>query len=227
MGPKTCQHCALLILHRIPLCSCLFSKTFLILYPRWRLLTLLWSSFHDVCKSNHYALYLKCIQCCDVNYISVKLEEGKRKTLLSITHPESLWSVTISESESVCWLSRVWLCDPVDCIARQAPPSVGFSRQEYWSGLPFLSTRDLPDPGIKLVPPALQADSLPAQPTYTEVPAKHYTPKALNLHVSSSRLCSWESHFLSLALVPLIQSIRFLHHSPGCCQHSKWNQLQR
>ena len=43
---------------------------------------------------------------------------------------------------------------------------------------------------------------------------------ALNLHVSSSQLCSWESHFLSLALVPLIQSIRFLHHSPGCGQHS-------
>ena len=44
------------------------------------------------------------------------------------------------------------------------PPSMGFSRQEYWSGLPFPSPGDLPDPGIKPRPPALQADSLPAEP---------------------------------------------------------------
>ena len=46
-------------------------------------------------------------------------------------------------------------------VARQAPLSVGFSRQEYWSGLPFPSPGDLPDPGIKPRSPALQADSLP------------------------------------------------------------------
>ena len=45
-------------------------------------------------------------------------------------------------------------------IAHQAPLSMGFSRQEYWSGLPFLSPGDLPDPGIEPVSPALQADSL-------------------------------------------------------------------
>jgi len=39
-----------------------------------------------------------------------------------------------------------------------------FSRQEYWSGLPFLSPGDLPDPGIKLGSPALQADALPSEP---------------------------------------------------------------
>ena len=44
----------------------------------------------------------------------------------------------------------------VDC---QAPPSMGFSRQEYWSGLPFLSPGDLPNPGIKPGSPTLQADS--------------------------------------------------------------------
>ena len=43
------------------------------------------------------------------------------------------------------------LCDPIDCslVAHQAPLSMGFSRQEYWSGLPFPSPGDLPDPGIK------------------------------------------------------------------------------
>ena len=42
-------------------------------------------------------------------------------------------------------------------VARQAPLSVGFPRQEYWSGLPFPPPGDLPDPGIEPVPPALQA----------------------------------------------------------------------
>ena len=45
-------------------------------------------------------------------------------------------------------------------IAHQAPLSMGFPRQEYWSGLPFPSPGDLPDPGIKPMCPALQADSL-------------------------------------------------------------------
>ena len=45
-------------------------------------------------------------------------------------------------------------------VARQAPLSMVFSRQEYWSGLPFLSPGYLPDPGIELGSPALQADSL-------------------------------------------------------------------
>ena len=42
--------------------------------------------------------------------------------------------------------------------------SMGFSRQEYWSGLPFPSPGDLPDPGIKPRSPALQTDALPSEP---------------------------------------------------------------
>ena len=48
-------------------------------------------------------------------------------------------------------------------VARQAPLSMRFSRQEYWSGLPFPSPGDLPDPGIELRPPALQAGSFPTE----------------------------------------------------------------
>ena len=44
------------------------------------------------------------------------------------------------------------------------PLSMGFSRQEYWNGLPFTSPGDLPDPGIKPRSPALQADPLPTEP---------------------------------------------------------------
>ena len=48
-------------------------------------------------------------------------------------------------------------------IACQVPLSIGFSRQEYWSGLPFPSPGDFPDPGIEPKSPALQADSLPTE----------------------------------------------------------------
>ena len=55
---------------------------------------------------------------------------------------------------------------------------MGFSRQEYWSGLPFPSPGDLPDPGIKPIAPELQADSLQSEPpgkprTLSVLDAKH------------------------------------------------------
>ena len=49
-------------------------------------------------------------------------------------------------------------------VAHRVPVSMEFSRQEYWSGLPFPSPVFLPDPGIKSGSPALQADSLPSEP---------------------------------------------------------------
>ena len=55
--------------------------------------------------------------------------------------------------------SCLTLCYPMDC-SLQAPLSMGFSRQEYWSSLPFPSLGDLPDPVIEPRSPALQADSL-------------------------------------------------------------------
>ena len=54
------------------------------------------------------------------------------------------------------------LCNPMES-SHQAPLSVGFSRQGYYSGLPFPSPGDLPNPGIEPVSPALQADSLPTE----------------------------------------------------------------
>ena len=55
------------------------------------------------------------------------------------------------------------LCDPWTVVG-QTPPSMGFSRQEYWTGLPCPSPGDLPDSGIKPGSPALQAESLPSEP---------------------------------------------------------------
>ena len=53
--------------------------------------------------------------------------------------------------------------DPMDYIAHQVPLSMGVSRQEYWSGLPFPSPRCLPDSGVEPWFPALRADSLPSE----------------------------------------------------------------
>ena len=61
-------------------------------------------------------------------------------------------------------LSCVQLFETPWTVAHQAPPSMEFSRQEYWSGLPFPSPGHLPDPGIKPRSPTLQADALPSEP---------------------------------------------------------------
>ena len=61
-------------------------------------------------------------------------------------------------------LSRVQLFATPWTVVHQAPPSVGFSRQEYWSGLPFPSPGDLPDPEIEPGSPALWADALLSKP---------------------------------------------------------------
>ena len=61
-------------------------------------------------------------------------------------------------------LSHVQLFATPWTIAHQTPLSMGFSRQEYWSGLPFPSPGDLPKPGIEPGSPALQADALSSEP---------------------------------------------------------------
>ena len=60
--------------------------------------------------------------------------------------------------------SRVQLFVTLWTVVYQAPPSMGFFRQEYWSGFPFLSPGDLPDPGIGPGSPTLQTDASPSEP---------------------------------------------------------------
>ena len=66
--------------------------------------------------------------------------------------------------EEVESLSRVQLFVTPWTVAYKASLSMEFSRQAYWSGLPFPSPGDLPDPGIEPGSPALQADTLPSEP---------------------------------------------------------------
>ena len=74
-------------------------------------------------------------------------------------------------------LSCVWLFVTPWTEDRQAPLSMGFSREEYWSGLPFPSPGDLSDPGTEPVSPALQADTLRSEP-----PGKPHIPIKLCVH---------------------------------------------
>ena len=70
---------------------------------------------------------------------------------------------TTQKGVKVKLLSRLRLPVTPWTVACQAPLSMGFPRQEYWSGLPFPSQRDLPHPGIELRSLALQTDSLPSE----------------------------------------------------------------
>ena len=76
-------------------------------------------------------------------------------------------------------LSRVQLFATPWTVAYQAPPSMGFSRQEYWSGVPLPSPRDLPDPGVEPGSPALYADALLSEPP----------GKFVNLKLLGKKIC--------------------------------------
>ena len=69
-----------------------------------------------------------------------------------------------SLSMKVKSLSHVRLFATPWTVAYQAPLSMGFSRHQYWSGLPFPSPGDLPDPRVESVSPTLQADALLSEP---------------------------------------------------------------
>ena len=100
------------------------------------------------------------------------LEEGTVTSILAWRIPwtekpgrrqATAWRATSVEFSSVQSLSRVRLFATPWTVARQAPPSMGFSRQKYWSGLPFPSPGDLPNPGIEPRSPSLQADALTSE----------------------------------------------------------------
>ena len=102
-------------------------------------------------------------------------------------------------------LSRVLLFATPWTVAYQAPWSMGFSRQEYWSGLLFPSPGDLPDPGIEPRSPALQADTLPS-----ETPGK---PIPLKVTVKSEHSVSITSLFLDTCFPSCSKDILRSHHT--------------
>ena len=98
-------------------------------------------------------------------------------------------------------------------LARQAPLSTEFSRQEYWSGLPFPSPGDLPDPGIKPASPAFQADS-----SLSEPPGKAMSPAKPGRVIKATRF------YFTKTLVPRFNSVSAYRgqtqlHFFGFCQY--------
>ena len=90
-------------------------------------------------------------------------EHLKRSLAKYLSEPLSLICIlTVCESDSCSVVSN--LCNPIDCMQSWFTE---FSRQGYWSRLPFPSPGDLPDPGIEARSPVLQADSLPSEPPGT------------------------------------------------------------
>ena len=90
---------------------------------------------------------------------------------------------------SVCTLSRVWLFMTPWPVALQAPLSMGFARQEYWSGLPFPTPGDLPNQGIE--PASLMSPEKGAFPTEERAGAKAWKWDKPGLGTGSQRLGPW------------------------------------
>ena len=83
-------------------------------------------------------------------------KKNKSNSKVDYRHSEMIWD---SHACMLNHLSCVWLCNPMN-YSPQVLLSMEFSWQEYWSELPFPPPGDLPNPGIELVSPALQPDSL-------------------------------------------------------------------
>ena len=109
------------------------------------------------------------------------------------THPQHLLMNCYAYERLVFVLvakSYLTLCDPMDC-GSPVPLFTGFLRQEYWNGLPFSSPGDLPNPGIELRFPELQADSLPAEPQGKPRGSKS-GPAGNSRKMVQIQLCGWE-----------------------------------
>ena len=116
----------------------------------------------------------------------------------------SLWKCTENgEPEEIlgygwlcaCILGRVWLFLTPWTVAHQAPLSMEFSRQEYWSGLPFPSPGELPDPGSEPWSPILQEVSCTAGRFFTDW-ARKEAPLLLQVNIMACLgEMAWAAHF--------------------------------
>ena len=91
-----------------------------------------------------------------------------------ISAQKTAWSYGAWMSNKL--LSHVWLCVTLWTVACQTPLSMGFSRQEYWSGLPYRPPRYVPDPGIEpisIISPALAGRIFTISTTWKAPPSAH------------------------------------------------------
>ena len=95
-------------------------------------------------------------------------------------------TLCLKVSLSVCTqpLRHIWLLAALWTVAHQAPLSMGFSRQEYWSGLPFPPPGDFPDPRIE-----------PVSPTSPELGGRFFSPEPSGMHWNVEHTRAFFSHF--------------------------------
>ena len=146
--PSLCHH----FYHRISISHFLFERhhLFLSLSDKWKGLS--------VTVKDH----IMSVSEKEKNHPSLFCSHKSTKDLL----PKHLQSLSQADLEHLCMPAKslqlcLTLCDPMDPVVYQALLSMGFSREEYWSGLPCPPPAGLPDPGIKPASPAVHADSLP------------------------------------------------------------------
>ena len=96
-------------------------------------------------------------------YTECSFYRASQGTVASWKKAWAIANVMVKKRKKVKSLSHVQLFAIPWTIAYQGPLSMGLSRQEYWSGLPFPSTEDLPNPGTEPGSPALQAEALPSE----------------------------------------------------------------
>ena len=125
-----------------------------------------------------------------VRLFTIPRTEARQASLSFTISWKWKWSRSVVSDSAIPWT-----------VAYQAPPSMSFSRQECWSGLPFPSQGDLPDPGIEPWSPTLQADVLPSEP-----PGKQ-------------RFVQTCVHWVHDAVQPLLEVLR----SELKCQHYQWS----
>ena len=122
--------------------------------------SMLFFSVYSICFSSLFPLFLASIGLTDFFNYSIYLHHWLTRfvpDLFVVTLGFTLCILNRKWKWKWKW-SHIWLFVTPWAVAHQAPPSMGFPRQGYWSGLLFPSPGDLPDPGIEPMSPTLQAD---------------------------------------------------------------------
>ena len=136
-----------------------------------------------------YLIYMQSTFCKMSRWVNRKLEAIWN--INSLRCPDDTTVKAKSEEVKVLVTQLCPTLGDLLTVARQAPLSMEFSRQEYWSQWPFPSPEDIPDPGMKPGSSALQVDSLPSQPPKSLLMRVKEEREKAGLKLNIKKLRSW------------------------------------